>query len=80
MHAPRAYKVGMDLNALGNKIRARRKRARLSQRTLAEEAGLSISQVSRIEGGHREPPLHTFIRICGALRCRPGAILDGFDP
>jgi transcriptional regulator with XRE-family HTH domain len=53
--------------AVGEHIRAARKRAKLSQERLAENAGLDRQAVNRIELGHQSPMLDSLIRIADAL-------------
>jgi transcriptional regulator with XRE-family HTH domain len=57
-----------DLVVLGAAIRALRMRAGLSQRDLAERAGLGEPYLSRIEGGHRDIRWSMLVRL-----------LDGMD-
>jgi transcriptional regulator with XRE-family HTH domain len=45
-----------------------RQRAGLSQRELAEQAGVSQSEIARIESGKREPSIPTLQRILAGSR------------
>ena len=67
----------MDTTTLGQRLKARRQRAGLSQRELGRRVGLTVSQISRLEGGHREPPISTLLRIASACEADPGAIIRG---
>ena len=53
--------------AVGDRIRAARLHAGLTQETLAELAGLDRQAVNRIEQGHASPILDSLIRIADAL-------------
>lgn len=46
-------------------VQLARQRAGLSQRELAEQAGVSQSEIARIESGKREPSIPTLQRILG---------------
>jgi transcriptional regulator with XRE-family HTH domain len=52
---------------------------RLSVRALAEEAGISASAISQIEGGQVSPSVATLEKICGALRLPITALFDEPD-
>ncbi|KOG21824.1 helix-turn-helix domain-containing protein [Streptomyces viridochromogenes] len=53
--------------AIGERIRAARLHANLSQEKLAELAGMDRQTINRIEQGHASPTLDTLIRIAVAL-------------
>ncbi|MFD8937342.1 helix-turn-helix domain-containing protein [Streptomyces sp. NPDC059578] len=53
--------------AIGDRIRAARRAARLSQERLAERAGMDRQALNRIEQGHSAPRIDTLIRIADAL-------------
>ena len=61
-------------NLLG--VRTRRK---LSQQTVAEKAGLSVSYISMLERGVRVPPLETLEVVAKALGVRPLELLQVGD-
>src|SRR5690606_21132881 len=52
---------------IGQKLRQRRKVKRLSLKTLAEKAGLSIGLLSQIERGVSTPSLRSLNQVCQAL-------------
>lgn len=52
---------------LGERIAAERAKAGLSQRALADAAGLRQAQISRLEAGERDAPFATLQRIALAL-------------
>ena len=60
---------------LGQVIARLRQRQNLSQEDLAEAAGVHRTYVSQIERGIKSPTMKVFIRIAGALRTRPSAVL-----
>ncbi len=53
--------------ALGDRIRAVRLHANLTQETLAELAGMDRQTVNRIEQGHQSPVFDNLVRIAHAL-------------
>jgi transcriptional regulator with XRE-family HTH domain len=52
---------------VGGRLRALRAERELSQKALAQKAGLAPSLVSQIESGKLTPSLHTLGRLAGAL-------------
>lgn len=60
----------MDLNILAQNIRRLRTAKRLSQKALAEAAGLSVPAISKIELGKGEPRVRTLQAIARALDAR----------
>ena len=51
------------------------KRRRMTQKDLADEAGITASAVSRYVNGSREPHLSALIAICEALGTTPNELL-----
>ncbi len=62
--------------AFGERVRQLREVRRWTQERLAEAAGLTPVQLSRIENGANEPKLTTILRLARALGARPGELLD----
>lgn len=56
-----------ELIELGNRIRDRRQEMGMSQEKVAEQAGISVNTVSRIEGGQSAMSIEIFIRIVQVL-------------
>ncbi len=60
-------------NTIKERIVETRKRKGLTQDQLADEAGVNIRTIQRIEAGETEPRGHTLSSICKALNtCRIG--------
>lgn len=57
-------------------VKALRLDRQLSQEALAEKAKLSVSYISMLEHGRREPPLSTVEQIAKALRVAPLLLLQ----
>jgi transcriptional regulator with XRE-family HTH domain len=55
---------------LGEAIRAKRKKRRLSQERLAEKADLSTVFISRVERGKESPSVDSLVKIARALGVR----------
>jgi transcriptional regulator with XRE-family HTH domain len=63
-------------NAFGHALRERRRTAGLSQRDLAERAGLDFSYISKVENGRLPPPAaDTVVAICRVLSISPEELL-----
>ncbi len=56
-------------------LKDRRSQAKLSQRVVAERAGVSSEFISRMERGLTLPALDTFVRLCDALGTTPNDLL-----
>ena len=61
---------------LGTNLREARERLGLTQEQVAERSGVHATEVSRIEGGKRDPRVSTVIRLANALEVKPGRLLD----
>ncbi|MCY4068242.1 MAG: helix-turn-helix transcriptional regulator [Acidimicrobiaceae bacterium] len=59
-----------SLGTLGNAVRERRRRLGMTQAELAEAAGVSRPQVSRIECGAMNPGFLVLLRLFRKLGCR----------
>lgn len=55
---------------LGETVRARRKKARLSQEQLAEKSDLTRNYIGDIERAEKKITLETLAKIAKALKCR----------
>jgi transcriptional regulator with XRE-family HTH domain len=55
---------------LGETVRGRRKKARLSQEQLAEKANLTRNYIGDIERAEKKITLETLAKIAKALKCR----------
>ena len=64
-----------DLNIIGNRLYALRKRMGMTQAELAEAAGLSDRTYADIERGSVNMRLETLLRICDALYITPDKLL-----
>jgi transcriptional regulator with XRE-family HTH domain len=59
----------------GANLREARERAELSQSALGRITEYSYSEISRLEGGAREPRLTTLLRLSKALSVEPADLL-----
>lgn len=64
-------------NTPGFRIWWHRDKQKMSQKVLAEKAGVSTTALSRIESGQSYPSFTTAILICRALNIDPGWVYDG---
>ena len=69
---------GMDpLKTFGSSLRCARERNGFSQEDLAHRAGISISYLSQLENGRRNPSLLLVVALCGALDTELTDMLSG---
>ena len=66
----------MDYYAIGQRIRKIRKAHKLSQETLSERIGISVTHMSHIETGNTKLSLPVFVDIANALEVRTDDLLD----
>jgi transcriptional regulator with XRE-family HTH domain len=59
----------------GERLRARRLAAGLSQEALAFSSGLHRTEISLLERGGRDPRLSTVVRLAAALGADPAELL-----
>ena len=52
---------------VGRRAQSLRKNAHLTQAVVGERAGISVTDLSRLENGHRTPTLETLERLAPAL-------------
>ena len=57
----------LDYKAIGRRVRAARKNAKMTQEQLVEKAGVSASHISNIETGSTKVSLPTLVKIVNAL-------------
>jgi transcriptional regulator with XRE-family HTH domain len=68
----------MDLlTRFAGNVRRLRAKKQLSQKSLADKVGISVSYVSMLERGQRSPPLETVERMAKALGVTPANLLGG---
>ena len=58
------------------KVREKRKEQRLSIRQLAQESGISKSQIAAIETGSSIPTILTLCRLAEAMRVKPEELYE----
>src|SRR5579883_1217087 len=66
-----------QIRAFGDKLRAARARAGLTQAQLSQAAPLDRAAISRLECGERSPDMPTLLRVCDALDTTPAELLRG---
>ena len=60
---------------LGQKIQEGREKAGLSQESLAEHVGVSVTSISNIERGANYPSFENFVKILNFIGASPNAIM-----
>lgn len=71
--------TGYVARLAGNVLRVARARIGLSQRQLAQAAGVPQSTIARIESGARQPSLPVLARILAAVDLEPRITLAPYD-
>lgn len=66
----------MNKNYLSKRLKELRKQKGMSQETLAEESGLSLRTIQRIENGESNPTGDTLKRLSNALNVNPDELID----
>ena len=66
----------MDNTNLGSRIKQLRNQRAMSQEALAEESGLSLRTIQRIENGSSNPTGDTLKRLAQALNVSPDELID----
>lgn len=61
----------------GNAVRARRRSLNLNQRSLADQVGMDVVTISRIENGHINTSLSSAAKLADALGVSIDALLGG---
>ena len=69
--------MAVDYNIIGERIKLARKERNMTQEKLAEEMGVSIAFLSRIERGSSQINLKRLSQICNILGTTEGEILNG---
>ena len=65
----------IDYAAIGQRVRALRRAAELTQEELAKQAGISASFLGHIERGSRILSVETLMALCVALSATPNELL-----
>ncbi len=67
----------IDAVKIGRRLRTERTRRFLTQDQLAEKAGISQKQLSKIENDDVEPRFSTILSLAQALEVEPEIFLEG---
>ena len=76
MEVPARRIEDCGMSALGTNLRKARERLGLTQEQVAQRSGVHSTEVSRIEGGKRDPKVSTLERLARAVEVKPGRLLD----
>lgn len=63
----RNYQSAVNMKTLGMQIKERRKTLKITQKELADLAGISINTVVAAERGQGDPKISTYLAICNVL-------------
>lgn len=70
----------LNMRAIGERIKKRRKELQLTQLDIKEKAGISSGNMSDIERGNRLPAASTLVQLSEILNCSVDWILTGKSP
>jgi transcriptional regulator with XRE-family HTH domain len=74
-----AKKIQPEGKLFGERLREVRLKRNVTQQSLAESAGMSLTYISNMEHGLKVPSLTTIIRIAVALDCKVMDLVGTFD-
>jgi len=60
---------------IGTQVKRERERALLTQQELAEQAGIGLTTLNRIENDHAEPHFRTIRKLARALGIDPAVLI-----
>ena len=72
---PRVKQSRPTLKAFGDNLRSARQRAKLTQVELADKLDVSVSYVSLLERGARNPPLLRLLEVARSIGVPPARLL-----
>lgn len=70
--------VAREAEMFGEALKRWREKRRLTQEALAHLAGITTTYASLVERGKKVPSLTVILKLCRALECTPGELLDDF--
>lgn len=74
-----ARKVQPEGKLFGERLREMRQKRKVTQQSLAELAGMSLTYISNMEHGLKVPSLTTIIRLAVALDCKVVDLVSVLD-
>jgi transcriptional regulator with XRE-family HTH domain len=66
-----------SLSALGERIRSRREKLKLSQEALADRCGFDRTYISMLERGRRNPAFVNLIKLAEGLEMTLSTLIEG---
>lgn len=75
----KARKIQPEGKLFGERLRDLRLKRNVTQQSLADLAGMSLTYISNMEHGLKVPSLTTIIRIAVALDCKVMDLVGAFD-
>jgi len=74
-----SQKIQAEAELFGQRLREVRQKRGVSQRGLAEVAGMSLTYISNMEHGLKVPSLTTILRLAVALNCKVMDLVGAYD-
>lgn len=70
----------VDYKVIGDRLKAYRQQVGLTQETVAEQAGITVVYLSKIENGHVRPTIDLLQTLCDAINCDLGNLFQNVSP
>ena len=70
----------VDYKVIGNRLKVSRQQAGLTQEKIAEQAGITVVYLSKIENGHVHPTIDLLQTLCDAINCDLGNLFQNVSP
>ena len=70
----------MDYKIIGSRLKGFRVAAGLTQENVAEQVGITVVYLSKIENGHVRPTIDLLQMICTTVGCDLGSIFCNVSP
>lgn len=70
----------VDYKLIGTRIKSYRSKAKLTQELVAEQTGITVVYLSKIENGHVRPTIDLLHSICTSIHCDLGDIFCDVSP
>ena len=70
----------VDYKVIGNRLKSYRQQAGLTQEKIAEQAGITVVYLSKIENGHVRPTIDLLQALCSAVDFDLGSLFQNVSP
>ena len=67
----------IDYKLIGSRLKTQRSTQKMTQEYVAEQAGITVVYLSKIENGHVKPTIDVPDAICDAIGCDVSSLFNG---